>query len=471
MNNRSQTLTNVLIAGAIAVAAAVWWDAFKSPVVFVLTLGILVFIHEWGHFIAARSCGVHCYEFALGFGPKLATYMRRGGTEYTIRALPLGGFVNIKGMQPDDPVTPDGLNGRRPAERALVYLAGPLMNVILGAVLFLVQGAAVGTPDHSQVIVGPVTKGKEATRARIVRKNGEPVSGLKPGLQVGDRVLDVNGQKVDSRDVVIQEISANANKTITLRVQRGKDLLEFEATPQLEKDQNQYLVITKVPESNEIGVQEGDQLSRIDGVSVATLVQDEQGPAEAAVERILRERAGKAERLTVWRNGAQRLELEGSGVPLSVAIKPGERQVGKLGFSPLDGAGPRVGLAKSVSLGSMQILGWFEQIGAMFRKGPQGLSESVGGPISIFNILQQVNRLPGIYYFNVLASLSLSLALFNLFPIPVLDGGHMLVLTWEVLRRRRLEPETQKVVQLVGLAIIGVIFVLIMGKDISGLLH
>ena len=117
MNRKSDTFFNILAFVVVAIFATVFWPTFKTALMFVVTLGVLVAIHEWGHFIAAKSAGVTVYEFAIGFGPRLITYMKRNGTDYTIRAFPLGGFVNPKGMQPDDPITPDGLNGRRPAER------------------------------------------------------------------------------------------------------------------------------------------------------------------------------------------------------------------------------------------------------------------------------------------------------------------------------------------------------------------
>src|SRR4051794_37388104 len=113
MENRSEKLLNVLAAVAVVALSVFFWGAVKPWLVFFGTLGLLVAIHEWGHFIAAKSVRVRVFEFALGLGPKLITYMRRDGTDYTIRALPFGGFVNQKGIQPADPVTADGLNGRR----------------------------------------------------------------------------------------------------------------------------------------------------------------------------------------------------------------------------------------------------------------------------------------------------------------------------------------------------------------------
>jgi regulator of sigma E protease len=465
-NNKSDVLVNSLTFLLIAAAAVIWWDAFKGIVTFVVTLGILVAIHEWGHFIAAKAVGVQVYEFALGFGPKLVTYMRRGGTDYTIRAFPLGGFVNPKGMQPDDPITPDGINGRRPAERALVYLAGPLMNAILGVVVFMLSGALFGTVDPKKILVVEVKRKEEASRMQVVSKNGQPVEGQRPGLRVGDQIMEINGKPVDRQDVVFDEINPNAGKAVTMTVRRGSDVLVLTGTPRRRHlPVSKFVTIVGVPPGTGLNVRPGDQLSQINGDYLEELAKRNETPEDAA-RRVLLENAGKPIKLTVWRNGDTREIVEGIAGPLDIAVRPGERYVGALGFTPYFGQGPRVSLVRSLELGRDRIVNFFLQIYAMFSQ-PKQLTENVGGPIAIWNVVSEVGRLPVFYYFGVLASLSLSLAVFNLLPIFVLDGGHMLLLTLEVLRRRRLEPEMQKLAALVGLAIIGVIFVLIMWKDIG----
>lgn len=455
---RSEVLTNILVLVVAGVLATVFWDFFRTPVMFVVTLGILVAVHEWGHFIASKSVGVHVYEFALGFGPKLITYMRRGGTEYTIRAIPLGGFVNPKGMQPDDPITPDGLNGRRPAERALVYLAGPLMNIILAVLVFCLTGFLVGSYDESVAYVGVVNKGSEASKMQVVSVNGQPASGMRPGMREGDRILEVNGQPVGA-ETVVNQIHPNANKPVTMKVQRGKDTLELRGTPKRGKVQGKLLVISEVP-AGVTGVQAGDQLATVNGESPDSL--------EDARD-LLQQTTGKPTTLGIWRGGEQFLQVQTTGQALPVELRESERWVGQLGFQPSPGMGPRIPLEKSVTNGLNGLRNYFAMMGSLFSR-PKQLGDNVGGPVRIFSIMGPLDRLPPIYYFGILGQLSLSLAVFNLLPVPMLDGGHMLLVTVEVLRRRRLEPETQRAVAMVGLALIGVLFVYIMWKDIMNLL-
>ena len=458
---RSELLTNLLMAGVALVVAVVWWEHVKPVVMFIITLGILVAIHEWGHFIAAKSVGVHVYEFAIGFGPRLMTYMRRGGTEYTIRAFPIGGFVNPKGMQPDDPITLDGINGRRPAERALVYLAGPLMNIILAVPLLLFCGALFGQADESKVLVGLVERKLDAARMKVVSKNGQPVQSHAPGLRVGDLVLEVNEEKIASRRALVREIHPNAGKPVTLTVQRGRDTLTLTGVPKRTLDKReQFPTITSVPAGSDLAVQLGDQLDQIDDETVWTTE-----TPDVVAREMLQKKAGKPVVLTVWRNGDTQVKLQGTAVPLDIAMKPGKRWYGALGFQPVGGQGPRMSVSQSMVEGREMILSFFQQIFGMFSR-PKELGENVGGPIAILAQLGGVDKLPAFYYFMFLSSLSLSLAVFNLLPIPNLDGGHLLLVAVEVIRRRRLEPDTQKAVMLVGLAIMGMLFIYIMTKDV-----
>ncbi len=463
MNKRSETIQNIIAFAIVAVFAAVFWDTFKTAVMFVVTLGVLVAVHEWGHFIAAKAVGVTVYEFALGFGPKLLTYMKRGGTDYTVRAFPLGGFVNPKGMQPDDPITPDGLNGRRPAERALVYLSGPLMNMILGVGILMLSGFLFGVPDESRVLVGEVQRKKPAERMEVVSVNGQPAPNHPKGLRVGDRIVAINGEAIRSRDEVAMHIHPHAGERITVTVQReGKEIV-LAGSPEERALEERFLVVGGVPQGTELDLRPGDQIDRIDGKFVGML--SETDPPEVAVRRYLQEKQGQPISLLIWRNGTERMEIEGTAGPVDVQIKEATRRIGAFGFAPIPGQGDRVSLGQSLSNGVQYVQNFLYNIVGMFSR-PAVLRESVGGPIAIVALLSQVDRLPLGNYFTVMASLSLSLAVFNLLPIPVLDGGHMTILTVEVLRRRRLEPETHKVVALMGLAIVGVLFVLIMSKDI-----
>lgn len=463
--DRRELMINLLVFVGIVIGSILWWDTFRNPVMFVVTLGILVAIHEWGHFIAAKAVGVRVYEFAIGMGPRLVTYMRRGGTDYTVRALPIGGFVNPKGMQPDDPITTDGINGRRPAERALVYLSGPMMNMLLGILVLCLSGALIGRPDDTQAVVAEVDRKMAAAKMEVISVNGQPAPDVKPGLRVGDYVVEVNGRALTHREEIFGPVNGSVGKPVTFKVRRGKDLVELRGVPTPTDVETEFLVVRGVPAGTDLPLQKGDQLELIDGLSLRRqAASDDEAPLDI-VNRVLKEKSGRQVTLTIWRSGSKRMEVTGAAGPVDWAMERAKRTQGVLGFKPYPGQGPRVSLRQSVEEGLENFAGFFLALKSMFSNTKQ-LGDSVGGPVAIWVLLGQVGKLPLIYYFNVLGSLSLSLAVFNLFPIFLLDGGHMLLLTIEVLRRRRLEPEHHKRAAVVGFGIIAMLFVLILFKDI-----
>jgi regulator of sigma E protease len=351
--------------------------------------------------------------------------MRRNGTEYTIRAFPLGGFVNLKGMQPDDPITPDGLNGRRPAERALVYLAGPLMNVILAVVVFCSAGFLIGTQDETRQIVFQLTRNDVAE---------------KMGLKPKDLILAINGKEITGEEDVFAQIYRSPGKPVEVKVERDGQVLTLTGTARDERQEGEFAAVTAVPEGTQLALQPGDQPALFNdefllypGVNVAE-----------RLPQLLEEHRGKEVTVTVIRGENEWVDVTGIAGPVTLARQKRVRHVGKLGMGPLPGQGPRVSFARSVETGLRNVGTFFQLFYRMFEQ--KKVVENVGG----------------------LSQLSLSLAVFNLIPIPILDGGHMLLLTLEVLRRRRLEPEVHRIATVFGLAIIVALFFFIMWKDLGG---
>ena len=188
---------------------------------FFVTLGILVFVHEMGHFLAAKSVGVTVDEFALGFGPRLVTLLRRGGTDYTIRALPLGGFVSMAGMQPEDVAVPNGLMSKPSWARAWVFIAGPLMNVVLAFLVLCSMGMVTGIPEEQSTRVFQVVRGSEAERI---------------GLRTGDEVLAINGVPMKSGPQIIEAIKSHPGQQIVLTWKHGGETTTVRATPRPEPE-------------------------------------------------------------------------------------------------------------------------------------------------------------------------------------------------------------------------------------------
>ncbi len=185
-----------------------------SLLAFLFVLGILVFVHELGHFLAARRIGVRVITFSLGFGPKLLSFTR-GDTEYAVSAIPLGGYVKMAGENPEDTQTgaPDEFMSKSKWERFQVLVMGPVMNLalawlVMAAVLY--QGAQIPAFDQDPSVIGSVT-------AKSV--------GAEAGLQVGDRIVAVNGEPVANWEEFSLAVLPKANKPITLdhRPRRQRD--------------------------------------------------------------------------------------------------------------------------------------------------------------------------------------------------------------------------------------------------------
>ncbi len=194
---------------------------------FVVVLGLLVFVHEFGHFIWAKLFGVRVLKFSLGFGPKLAG-KKYGDTEYLVSAFPLGGYVKMFGEGPDDEVDPAEKAYTfyfKPVwQRFIIVLGGPLFNILLSVVLFFLVFAISGMPQ-------PV----DTTKIGGV---GEESPAEKAGLKVDDVILTINGEETKSWETVAELIANSGGEQITLTVSRGNEILEINAQPALDKTKN-----------------------------------------------------------------------------------------------------------------------------------------------------------------------------------------------------------------------------------------
>jgi regulator of sigma E protease len=188
---------------------------FISLIIFLFALGGMIFVHELGHFIAARWAGIEVEEFGLGLPSyKLATLFKWQGTEFTIHALLLGGFIRPKGE--NDPNVPGGLAAANPWKRLVVLFAGPLMNLLTAIVVFSFLIAFEGVPVPGSIKIDAVTQNSPAEQA---------------GMQAGDVVLTINGQSVTEIDPAISIIQANLDKPVELLVNRNGEDIMLTATP------------------------------------------------------------------------------------------------------------------------------------------------------------------------------------------------------------------------------------------------
>jgi len=189
-------------------------DFIVTLLQFFLALGLLMFFHELGHFLLARLFNIEVEEFGLGLPPRMVRLFTWRGTEFTLNWIPFGAFVRPKGE--NDPTVPGGLASVNPWKRLSVLLGGPVMNVLVGIILFTVMFVRIGAPNSSVVQVIDVVQGSPAEQV---------------GLKAGDTVLKINGEQVNSTEKLHDIVQANLGKEISLTIQRGSQPVEIRVTP------------------------------------------------------------------------------------------------------------------------------------------------------------------------------------------------------------------------------------------------
>ncbi|HMD30741.1 MAG TPA: RIP metalloprotease RseP, partial [Candidatus Acidoferrales bacterium] len=424
-----------LLIGAFPSAAALapsYGDHAREIGAMVLVVGIMVLVHEWGHFIVARLCGVRVEVFSIGFGPRL-TGWRRGPTDYRISALPLGGYVKMAGDTPEEERTgsPDEFLSKPRWQRALIIVAGPSMNVISALVIFFLIFYGYGIPQSAYKFQPPVLAGVlgDSPAARA-------------GLRAGDRLVEVNhvptatwedvdkaldaGQHNDHVDLVYERAGQRA--AVTSQADPAKrDSFFASSLLGYPEDPVQVDLVSPGLPADRAGIKDDDRILSVDGAPV--LSQDQ------FVETI-RNSGGKVLNIAVQR-GQQTLTIP---VQAQQDTLPDGRKTWRIGVgpAPTDFRYHRLSLWESVDRAGEQTFGL---TGLIFGTVAQLVSgrasiKEVEGPVGIMRYAGQAAK-RGIYALAFLtAGISLNLAILNLLPIPILDGGHILLLCLEGIRRR-----------------------------------
>ena len=438
-----------------------------------VALGILVFVHELGHFLFARLFGMRVDAFSLGFPPNILS-RKVGQTEYRLGAIPLGGYVKIAGMideslDTDDMVEtepePDEYRAKPVWQRILVITGGVIFNVIFAWMVYTGLNLSYGeqsTPPEN--IPFEIVPGSFAAEM---------------GLETGDRIYSVNGEKLSRIEDLTPLVLADEDLRLT--VVRGVDtvtvsgldqpLTRFSRAQREAEDAGEEAslgtVIGLVPQrptlitgispgsaADEAGIQPGDRVLAVDGRAV--------GSWEAFTDAV---GASGGEPL------ALRLDREGQVVDLDVT--PRASGDGYLVGVVSDAASMGVqvsdlGLGESMARGVDQTAGmvstYFGFVGKLVT-GRESFRENVGGPLIIAKQAKEAADVGGFAFWNIVATLSIALAVFNILPIPVLDGGHLVFLVYEGIARREASLRLRIAVQKVGMVALLALMVFVIFND------
>lgn len=340
---------------------------------FIISLGILILVHEWGHFIVARINGIFVDEFSVGFGPRLIA-KKWGSTLYKVCLLPLGGYVKMKGESPEEQAedvinAPDSFAAKSVPRRLSVVLAGPAMNILMCFLLMpaaLMVGVHEASTEDGPAVVGQVFPGSPAEVA---------------GLVAGDRILTVQTRPVAGWNGFVETVQKQGWLPMALRIQRDHETINIILISQVDSSANRRM----------IGIQRGD------------------------------------------------IPTELKRYPPLQAITTGFEEC--------------VGLTKMT----------FSILGRLFSGN---LSyKALSGPLGIAKASSVVARKGLGDFLHFMAFLSLQLGILNLLPIPVLDGGHVVFMAIEAVRRRPLSAKVRGMAQMVGVVLLLTLMLVVTVND------
>jgi regulator of sigma E protease len=426
---------------------------------FVVTLGVLVFVHELGHFLAAKLCGMRVDRFSIGFPPR-AFGKQIGETDYCVSWIPIGGYVKIAGMVDESmdvdfletPPQPWEFRAKPIWQRMLVISAGVIMNLVLAAVIFWAVQYSTGRTIWETTEIGYVVEESPAARG---------------GLRAGDRITRINGAAVTNWQQVADGVYLGAMKgdvMITARRDTGEATLLFPRSSIPDPGQTAFGIVPVNTEivvgsveagkpADQLGLKPSDVLLSING---APLRYDQR------VRELVSHNAGKP--ITVeWRRGEG--ILSGTVVPSAegrIGISFGARYTGpvtRVQFTLLGALPEGVKYMANVSVLFVQQM-W------QIVSGKTAFSQSVGGPIKIAQMASQSSELGLLTYLSFMALLSINLAVLNILPFPALDGGHLMFLVYEAVFRREVPVKVKIGLQKFGIAVLLAFMAFVVVNDI-----
>lgn len=427
----------------------------QSLVAFVFVLGVLIFVHELGHFLMARWLGVRVVTFCIGMGPKLLKW-RRGDTEYAIAAFPIGGYVKMAGENPDDPQTgsKDEFLSRPKWDRLRILMAGPLMNILLAVVFTTVvvaQGAQVPIFESDPVDVAVVTKDSPAERG---------------GVLAGDRIVKVGRQKTPTWERFYLAIGTRAERDVPITLLREGRELTLTVRPEaqtkmrigdigvLPRVHPAIASVTAGGPADTAGLKPNDVVLALNGEPIVfsgqLSAEIRKHPEESITLTI--ERAGERLEIPVTPRRQGQIGLIGIGIQDPYrTIKPGP--LGSLKLS----------LERNVEYSGLI----FQTIaGLLTRETP---ANQLMGPVAIAQMSGDYAAAGWIALLTFMASLSLNLGLLNLLPIPVLDGGHIFIMALEGIARRDFSLKVKERLMLAGFLVLMVLMVVVVYNDLARL--
>ncbi len=434
----------------------------------ILALGLIIFIHELGHFIAARLCGVKVESFSIGMGPVLL-HKKIKDTDYRLSLIPLGGYCGMKGQKdldfstediPLEKIEKDSFYGVSPFKRIIIAFFGPFFNflfAIIAYTIIAITGYTFYSTDSRIVIADEIYP-------EIYSAAGNA------GIKTGDKIIQINEKKINYFSDISSFVATHPDENLIIQVLRDNETLTFEVKSTMDKDTGAGKigvmnfvepVINTIQEksiASESGLAVKDKIIKCNGMEIKSV---------AELQKLL---TGKeTAELVILRDNTE--------IPVTLTVTD---NIG-IGFEYLNIEAPRYSLIPAIFHGIKETGDTFsltlKSIGLLFKG--INLSKAVSGPLRITVMLgdtakegfSQSFRTGLVSVLNFLALISISLFIMNLLPIPVLDGGIICFSLIEAIIKKPVSKKVYYYVQLAGIALIAVLFVIAMFGDVSYILN
>ncbi len=444
---------------------------------FILVIGILVFVHELGHFLTAKWTGMRADVFAIGMGPRMVGWNKYTGftfgplpadldlgadTDYRLCWFPIGGYVKILGMIDESFDTEHMAQEAKPYEfrskknwqKAIVLLAGVTMNFLLALGVYWVMGMTIGDEVHNVRTVGYVESGSVAYESGFRRGDLiERIDGIVPESweDIAAKFMRID---VDQHNVTVKREDGSMDNLVvntgaivrSLSERKGLGLMPQGVEARLD-------VVMTLDPAGKAGLKPGDVVLAIDSIPIYSAGQ---------LPRIIS--AHPNEKLTLH------IRRDGSTMPIEVTVGAN----GKIGVQPSDQFkaepiqilySPLQAIAWSAEKVERTVSTIFASVTQVFR-GNAEVKDSFGGPIMMMKMAGAAMQLGGKEFFGFMALISISLAVMNLLPLPGLDGGHLVIVAVETVIRRELPTKVKLRIQQVGVALLLMLMVLVIYVDI-----
>jgi regulator of sigma E protease len=425
----------------------------------IVSIGILIFIHELGHFLMARAVGIRVEVFSIVWGRGLISFMWKG-TRIQLGWIPFGGYCKMAGESPKDEKsgTPDEFYSASPLRRILVALGGPVFNYLFAAVLFsliVIVGYQVRTYSN-----------------RIILAKGEEVAGVRSatpaqaaGLRDGDVIVKIDGKKIVNWDDITGNIVRNALKPITLEVAREGELLTLGVVPELDRETGRGLIgihpwvepVVGELQAGEpaalAGLKKGDRIVSVDGIPVQNHVEffdAIKGKSGKAIP-LVAERAGLSLALTLIPKMVE--GYDSAGLYFQQVTYDSERHPFPIAVGK--------GFAKSGEGVRDAVRG----IGLLFS-GKIRARSAVAGPAKLIYLSGVIAKEGFVYFLQVMSYISIAFFIMNLIPFPALDGSHLVISVYEIVARKKPNIDVVYKIQTFGFIVLFVALAFITMNDI-----